>query len=727
MLDKDIKIRIGGDMAQLSDVLKNARHAIGTQTNAMATSLNKAKLSFNSTIGGITKLHGALAGLGVVLSSGAIVNGFMNIANAMDRMEEASQKTGVGVEGLQVFGMAAKLASVDSEQLTKGLVLLQRRMYEFTQGLTDPVTAFNALGVSVKKASGELKLTDDVFLELADKFAQMPDGAEKAAIATKVFGRAGAELIPMLNMGRDGIMKLREEMGYLFTQDDANRAAVFTDNIDIMKRMLEGTKMQIVSGMLPAMLSLTESFKAGAKEGAGFGDIGTFIGDTIKYAAGQVYGFIRNVQLMTVGVAAFFDKFRAIRGMSRDEKLDKNAMREKLKPVTDAEEWAKKEIEAKYKARMDALNKPVSIPKPRKRGGGAGYIEDETEKATKAAKATKSEADKAIEQGERAIEGLIRQIALTGEVSKADEMRWDTTYGQYKGLSEAHKQRLIELSEEIDMVEANKEREKEATEAFEEARKNAVDKANEKMREIESILESIKTPQDQYNEQVARLNELLAEGALTWDVYQTAMAKAKETLDKTVQDGQDKFTELKQVIEGWGKQSADAIVDFCMTGKTSFTDMINSMIADLMKMVVYQNITNRIASGISGWLEGGSFWESLLGAATSGKKASGGAVSAGRMYEVNERGIPELLNIGNRQFLMMSNQSGMVNNLSDSGSSPTGGTDNGNVTIINNNISAMDARSMHEVFRRNAAEITTVINDSLKSNSGLRSTIKRTR
>ena len=42
---------------------------------------------------------------------------------------------------------------------------------------------------------------------LADAFKVLPDGAEKSAIAVKLLGKSGSELIPMLDMGREGIDK----------------------------------------------------------------------------------------------------------------------------------------------------------------------------------------------------------------------------------------------------------------------------------------------------------------------------------------------------------------------------------------------------------------------------------------------------------------------------------------------------------------------------------------
>jgi 3-dehydroquinate dehydratase len=51
-----------------------------------------------------------------------------------------------------------------------------------------------------------------------------------------------------------------------------------------------------------------------------------------------------------------------------------------------------------------------------------------------------------------------------------------------------------------------------------------------------------------------------------------------------------------------------------------------------------------------------------------GGRASGGPVGAGKMYEVNESGVPELLNYNDRQFLMMPNSgNGFVSPLSGSG------------------------------------------------------------
>jgi len=75
-------------------------------------------------------------------------------------------------------------------------------------------------------------------------------------------------------------------------------------------------------------------------------------------------------------------------------------------------------------------------------------------------------------------------------------------------------------------------------------------------------------------------------------------------LDKVKDKGEDTFKSLQQSIEGWGKDAAKAIVDFAMTGKTSFSDMAQSIIADMMTMVAQQNITGPLATAFGGWAKG---------------------------------------------------------------------------------------------------------------------------
>ena len=141
--------------------------------------------------------------------------------------------------------------------------------------------------------------------------------------------------------------------------------------------------------------------------------------------------------------------------------------------------------------------------------------------------------------------------------------------------------------------------------------------------EARRIFESTRTPFENYATTMERLNELLKMGAIDQDTYSRASKQALDEMNKATEKTKDGFEELKQAIEGWGKDSAEALVDFCLTGKASFSDMIQSMISDMMKMILYQQImkplAGAISSGSSGWLS------SLVGFA--GSLFGGGSTS----------------------------------------------------------------------------------------------------
>ena len=134
----------------------------------------------------------------------------------------------------------------------------------------------------------------------------------------------------------------------------------------------------------------------------------------------------------------------------------------------------------------------------------------------------------------------------------------------------------------------------------------ATKKLSDATAEAKRIFEATRTPFENYATTMERLNQLLKAGAIDQDTYSRASKQALDEMNKATEKTKDGFEELKQAIEGWGKDSAEALVDFCLTGKASFSDMIQSMISDMMKMILYQQImkplAGAISSGSSGWL-----------------------------------------------------------------------------------------------------------------------------
>ena len=198
----------------------------------------------------------SIAALGVGIT--ALV---MPVARVGDEFFKLSQKTGVSVEALTALDYAAKLSDVSTEGLTKALQKLSVAMFDTQINGVEGSAALKALGVSATDVNGQIRPTEQILLDLADKFSAMPDGADKAALAVKLFGKEGLAIIPFLNQGREGITALMEEaqrLGLVMSEDVARASEVFNDNLTRLSTIFEGMQRQIGAAVIPVLADFTE-------------------------------------------------------------------------------------------------------------------------------------------------------------------------------------------------------------------------------------------------------------------------------------------------------------------------------------------------------------------------------------------------------------------------------------------------------------------------------------
>jgi hypothetical protein len=190
-----------------------------------------------------------------------------------DSLNKASQKAGIAVEDLSALKHAAELSDVEFGDLTASLVKLNRSMDSARAGGNEQAAAFARLGVSVSGASGLLKPTSDILGELADRFAMLPDSAEKSSLAVGIFGRSGANLIPLLNQGSVGISRLTEEakkMGLVIGDETAKRSEELNDNWKRLDEASTGLGNTLLTIAGPALSSLSSDLVDAANDASAF-------------------------------------------------------------------------------------------------------------------------------------------------------------------------------------------------------------------------------------------------------------------------------------------------------------------------------------------------------------------------------------------------------------------------------------------------------------------------
>lgn len=228
----------------------------------------------------------------------ALIKGISDTIDQMDQLGKMAQKIGIPVEELSALKYAANLADVSTESLSLGMVRLAKNMSAVAGGAGGPAKeAFKALNITLTDSSGNLKSTSDLMGELSDKFAGFKDSAAKTALAVALFGRGGADLIPLLNEGRKGLASAAEEarkFGLIVTDEAAKGAQDFNDNLKRLSSVMGGVMIQVTSGLAGELVHMSDAMVAVAKNGTTV----AIISDSITVA-------IRAVLLEVVAVTTY--------------------------------------------------------------------------------------------------------------------------------------------------------------------------------------------------------------------------------------------------------------------------------------------------------------------------------------------------------------------------------------------------------------------------------------
>jgi len=311
----------------------------GSAFNSVQNSLGRLNSSVSSVTGSVAKLTGVFAAIGAT----AFIK---QTIDAADSLAKLAQKTGVAVETLSALSNAADLAGLSQEQLGSSLIKLNRSIAEAVSGSREQIDAFAGLGISVRDASGNIKATDVVLAEIADRFSKASDGATKTQYAIALFGKAGADLIPLLNEGSAGL----KEFGASIGEDFAKQSEIFNDN-------LTKIKFNIQRFIATEGASLLELFNKITSVAANNGGTSLFTGSPVQKAAREF------VSLNT-------DLIRYKQQLDKAVEPDKiEFWQKKIDELTPKVELAKQKFKELYKAERGEF--------PSSAGAGRGSVNPE--------------------------------------------------------------------------------------------------------------------------------------------------------------------------------------------------------------------------------------------------------------------------------------------------------------------------------------------------------------
>jgi len=216
------------------------------------------KKTGDSIAKGFIKAQVALGGLKVALRGlFRVVKSFTtDIARQGDEIAKMSKRLGIGVETLSEFQFVAERSGLTFSSMANAFKLLSKNAFDASKGMGEAKDAFEELGVEVVDNQGKLKDAKRIFLEIIDAYDNVESSTARAALAQRIFGRSGIDLVPVLNMQRSEIEALivhLHRLGGAWTKEGAEAAEAFQDAMTNLDTALKGIKIAILTEFGPVI------------------------------------------------------------------------------------------------------------------------------------------------------------------------------------------------------------------------------------------------------------------------------------------------------------------------------------------------------------------------------------------------------------------------------------------------------------------------------------------
>lgn len=200
-----------------------------------------------TSIQGMVKsaMGGLVAGLGVA-AFGAWIKGAIDAA---DNMNDLSKSTGLTVEKLSGLKLAAAQSGTTLEGIAQGINKLAVNMGKDAE-------KFAKLGITAKDPL-------EAFKQLSNVFVAIKDPMLRNAMAAEAIGKSWQTAAPALAEGGDKLGKLieRGESMALVTQDMANQADLFNDQVEELKAVSGGLALEMAQSLLPTLNAIAGAFR----------------------------------------------------------------------------------------------------------------------------------------------------------------------------------------------------------------------------------------------------------------------------------------------------------------------------------------------------------------------------------------------------------------------------------------------------------------------------------
>jgi hypothetical protein len=272
------------------------------------SAIDKTRAAFGKVAAGLGRVRRSIMSVQGALVALGVGAGLKIMAGQIDDLAKASSRLGLTVNELQSLQFAASQTGASAEELEKGLTRFNRSISEASTGIGTGLRSFEALGISVTDAAGNLRPTNELLNLTADRLKQIESPADRVRVAFDLFGRSGVNLINTLQNGSAEVNKLREQFNAVtieLTENQAKAVETANDNFDKLGQVLKSIGNQITATFLPVLAKVSEFIIVNLLK-------------AISAAIGKLRGFLNSIVDLAKTVNVEMTKFTFGEALEKD-------------------------------------------------------------------------------------------------------------------------------------------------------------------------------------------------------------------------------------------------------------------------------------------------------------------------------------------------------------------------------------------------------------------------
>lgn len=676
-------VEISANIAKYQEAMKKTQAETQSMVTGVKNQLNSMHGHFNTLGSTVNKVTGVFATLAGVVAGGALFRSVVQeTVNWTSGVVKLSKTLGITTESASALQVAIRHLGLDSDMVATASLRIAK-----TMGGNEK--AFQSLGVATRDQNGHYRDSMTVMTEVNAKLNDLKAGTDRNVAGIAIYGRSWGEVQNILKLTSKELADAKakaEQLHLLVGPEGAAKIRTYKEGMNDLSLMTTALKVNIGNELIPTLTGL----------GAFFSEYGP---TAVGIFAQAMVGLARVTAESGVIIGANLDKFRLFYGLSKQNMSKGNLTGAVLSSVPligsvygMRRAWSNTQSYVDAKDQIAAIDDAAASQfadihkrfstyfQPGKfgsTGGGSSYTGGggKTGKGSRAKKAEDLPSAYAMLVKDAAAFAKAweeEQKKLREDAEWISDQKNNYASAMAKVLQNEHELGISETARKLTLLDT--------AEAFHEiSRAEAADqrlKLNEELlAQQQQWLELTGQGADAVIDQARKVKQSMVEVLAASD---NMLAGAGAGLTQYADGIPSMFESARDGVKNAFEGMEDALVDFVMTGKFQFSDLANSILADIARITIRQNITGPLASMLGSGI-GSLFGASSVNIDTWGGLPGGllGGYATGTNY-VPETG-PYLLHKGEAVIPADKNSGGLTINVP--------------VSVAGNNALASDLRN----------------------------------